>query len=96
MENKKEINHIVSGRVFIPVWVALVVLTAITVAAANMRLGSLSTITAIVIASIKAAIVLWFFMHLKYERRLFKILALLPIGLLALIIAITFLDIWYR
>jgi len=35
-------------------------------------------------------------MHLKYERRLFKALFLVPIATLAVIIGLTFFDIWYR
>jgi hypothetical protein len=35
-------------------------------------------------------------MHLKYESRLFKWLLLAPIVTLAVIIGLTFFDIWYR
>ncbi|HEY6011007.1 MAG TPA: hypothetical protein VIX18_06000 [Nitrospirota bacterium] len=39
---------------------------------------------------------LWFFMHLKYEARLFKLLLLVPIVTLAVIIGLTFVDVGYR
>ena len=61
-----------------------------------MDLGAFSTLAAIVIASIKASFVLWFFMHLKYEKRLLKLLLLVPIVTLAVIIGMTFIDVWYR
>jgi hypothetical protein len=35
-------------------------------------------------------------MHLKYEKRVFKILLLVPIATLTFIIGLTFFDIWYR
>jgi cytochrome c oxidase subunit 4 len=61
-----------------------------------MHLGKFSTLTALLIASTKANLVLWYFMHLKYERRLFKLMFLLPIATLTVIIGLTFFDIWYR
>lgn len=95
MENKSE-HHIVSTRTFLFVWLALLALTAMTVTVARMHLGALSTLTAIAIASAKAGLVLWFFMHLKYEKPLFKILLLVPIATLAVIIGLTFVDVGYR
>jgi len=88
--------HIVSNRTFVSVWLALLALTAITVTVAGLHLGAFSTLTAIVIASVKAGLVLWYFMHLKYEKRLLKLLLLVPIVTLAVIIGLTFVDVWYR
>ena len=50
----------------------------------------------LLIASTKASLVLWFFMHLKYENKLFKMLFLVPIATITIIIGMTFFDIWYR
>jgi cytochrome c oxidase subunit 4 len=88
--------HIVGTKTFVSVWIALLMLTAITVIVAKLHLGAFSTLTAIVIASIKAGLVLWFFMHLKYEKRLLKLLLLVPIVTLAVIIGLTFVDVLYR
>ena len=89
-------NHIVTTKTFVSVWIALLMLTAITVSIAKMHLGAFSTFTAIAIASTKAGLVLWYFMHLKYEKRLLKLLLLVPILTLAVIIGMTFIDVWYR
>ena len=89
-------NHIVAQRPSSSVWIALLMLTAITVTVAKMHLGAFSTFTAILIASTKAGLVLWYFMHLKYEKRLLKLLLLVPILTLAVIIGMTFVDVWYR
>jgi cytochrome c oxidase subunit 4 len=89
-------NHIVGTKTFVLVWAALLTLTAITVTVAKSNLGAFSTLAAIVIASIKAGLVLWYFMHLKYEKRLLKLLLLVPIVTLAVIIGLTFIDVWYR
>jgi len=66
------------------------------VTVAGMHLGRLSMLTALAIASVKAGLVLWFFMHLKYEDRLFKVLLLVPIVTLTVIIGLTFFDVLYR
>jgi cytochrome c oxidase subunit 4 len=50
----------------------------------------------ILIASTKASLVLWFFMHLKNEKKVFKLLLFVPIITISIIIGLTFFDIWYR
>lgn len=83
-------------KTFVFVWIALLCLTGLTIEAAHLRMGSWSMLANILIASTKAGLVLWFFMHLKYERKLFKLLLLVPIATIAIIIGLTFFDIWYR
>ncbi len=93
---KEQEPHIVNTGVFVAVWAALIALTAVTVTVAGLHLGRLSTLTALVIASCKAGLVLWYFMHLKYEHRLFKVMLFVPVVTLTVIIGLTFLDIWFR
>jgi cytochrome c oxidase subunit 4 len=57
-------------RGYLEVFFALWVLTALTVGAALLDLGALSTPVAFLIAGVKALLVLWFFMHLRYSNRL--------------------------
>src|SRR5512134_3759788 len=92
----EEKHHIVPSRVFVAVWAALLALTAVTVTVAGMHLGRFSMVAALTIASVKAGLVLWYFMHLKYEHKLFKVLLLLPVATITVIIGLTFFDIWYR
>ncbi|HEX9019953.1 MAG TPA: cytochrome C oxidase subunit IV family protein [Nitrospirota bacterium] len=95
MEQKPE-QHFVATRTFVFTWLALLLLTGLTVEAAHLRMGEWSMIANIAIASAKASLVLWFFMHLKYERKLFKVLLFVPIATISIIIWLTFFDIWYR
>jgi len=95
MDQKQE-PHIVSTKTFILIWIALLLLTALTIKAAEMQMGKWSMLANLLIASTKAGLVLWIFMHLKYERRVFKLLLLVPIGTITIIIGLTFFDIWYR
>jgi cytochrome c oxidase subunit 4 len=82
--------------VYILAWVALLMLTAVTVTVAGLHLGKLSTLTAVAIAGIKATVVLMFFMHLKYERPLFRTMVFVTLGVLVIFIGLTFTDILYR
>jgi cytochrome c oxidase subunit 4 len=89
-------SHFVATKTFVFVWIALLCLTGLTIKAAQMQMGEWSMVANIAIASIKASLVLWFFMHLKYERRLFKLLLFVPLITISIIIGLTFVDIWYR
>lgn len=81
---------------YVIVWIALLMLTAITVTIAELHLGRFSTVTALVIATAKASLVLAFFMHLRYEKRVFKIMFFVPVLTLGVILLLTFVDVWYR
>lgn len=94
MEEKD--RHIVSSKTFVLVWIALLCLTGLTIKAAQLRMGAWSMFANLMIASTKAGLVLWFFMHLKYEKLMLKLLLLVPIVTITIIIGLTFLDVWYR
>jgi cytochrome c oxidase subunit 4 len=93
---EKEGQHTVATRTFVFVWIALLCLTGLTIKAAQLQMGEWSMVANIAIASTKASLVLWFFMHLKYEKRLFKLLIFVPLMTISIIIGLTFFDIWYR
>jgi len=61
--------HIASIRTNALVFVGLLALTLLTVAAYKVRLGEFNLAIAIIIASMKASLVCTWFMHLKYEAR---------------------------
>ena len=76
---------------------ALFFLTGLTVwTALKLDLGSFNIVLAMVIASTKAAIVAFYFMHLKYEDKLTWIYALYPLFLLFLLIGFTILEFFTR
>jgi cytochrome c oxidase subunit 4 len=83
-------------RTFIIVWALLLVLTATTVAVSRIHLGALNIWVALGIASLKSGLVIFFFMHLKYEKLLFKIFLLGALVTLAIFIGLTFFDVHYR
>ena len=83
------------GTYFIT-WFALVFLTAITVTAAGLHLGNTSVAVALIIATVKASIVLYLFMHMKYEDATFHRLLLVMLGFFGIMIGLTFTDVLFR
>lgn len=75
MEKKQEkyLDNLHSYGNYILVWLALMALTAVTVAVAGINLGGLTVATALIIASVKAYLVLTIFMHLKSESKIFRV-----------------------
>ena len=89
-------THIVGYRTYLYVWGSLLILLGLTIAAAELLYSRYSVLINLSIASVKAVLVLVFFMHLKYEGRFIKGLVLLTLLVLTLIIALTFSDVWFR
>lgn len=94
MENEK--HTIVPYRTFLMVLALLITLTLISVAVTNIYLGALTVFIALMIATIKSTFVLRIFMHLKFDNRLFAVMAGSVVLLLALVIIVTLLDYIYR
>jgi len=89
-------HHVVPDGVMILVWVALLILTAITVGGSVLFPGKVGIAVAMVVTPIKAALILMFFMHLKYEKPVFVAMFLTAAMILAIIMGITFFDYSYR
>jgi cytochrome c oxidase subunit 4 len=63
-------EHIVPTRVYYTIFAVLMVCTLLTVLIASVDLGALNTVAALTIAVFKAALVVLYFMHVKYSTRL--------------------------
>lgn len=75
MQQEHSTHHIVPVRTYILVFAALMVLAALTVGASFINLGMFNNLIALVIAVVKAALIMAFFMHLKYSSRLTWVVA---------------------
>ncbi len=92
----EEKHEPVPYRTFIITWIALLVLTAVTVGVAQFDFGAVNVWIALTVASTKAALVLFIFMHLRQESVLFKVGLLAMLVILVIFIGLTFTDILYR
>lgn len=68
-------SHITPTRHYIAVFGALFVLTIVTVAIARVDLGALNTPVALLVAMIKASLVILIFMGVKWNTPLTKVTA---------------------
>jgi cytochrome c oxidase subunit 4 len=86
-------EHIMSSKFYYTIWIALLCLTVITAAVSFIDLGPFNTIVALVIATIKALLVVLFFMHVKYtSEKLTKIVIVSAIFWLFLLLALSMAD----
>jgi cytochrome c oxidase subunit IV len=76
----------------IAVFLALIVLTVLTVAQASMELGNIELIASLFIATIKASLVIMFFMHMLHDKPLNAIIFLGAFIFVALFLGFTLMD----
>jgi cytochrome c oxidase subunit IV len=75
------------SKSYVNVLLALSVLTAVTVAISHVHFGRAGNIAVgLAIATVKASLVVLFFMHLKYEQRWWAAIVLFPLLLVMIII----------
>lgn len=89
-------THIIGYGTLVLIWVLLLLLTATTVAVSRFDLGALHVWAALAIASLKSALVIGIFMHMRYEGRLLRLCLLTTLVTLAVFIGLTFFDVLYR
>jgi len=91
-------EHIVPVRVYVVIFLALLVGTALTVLAAfyDFPFPAGNAIVALTIATIKATLVVLYFMHVRYSTRLVWVIVASALFWLAILFALTFSDYWTR
>lgn len=88
----EELGHVVPESTFLKILVALLVLTVVTVLAAQVDLGKWNIVGALFIATVKATLVIAVFMHGKYENKIILTYMIIPFVLLAVMILGVFTD----
>ena len=83
-------------RAYFLVWSGMLVLTGLTFALSFARLGSLDIVAALSIASIKAALVAAFFMHLYERPGATRLVPLVSCLFVVLLVALTVADVMTR
>lgn len=83
-------------RAYLFVWIALLVLTIITVSVSYHNYGIFNIVVAMLIATIKASLVCLYFMHLKYDNRLNQVVFASAFVFLAIFIGLTGSDLFLR
>lgn len=97
-------EHIVPVKIYAVIFLALLVGTALTLLAAfydftydiRGKEVQLNAIIALTIASIKATLVVLYFMHVRYSSRLVWVIVTSALFWLAILFALTLSDYWTR
>lgn len=82
-------HHVMPLKVYFAVFGALLVLTAITIGVSLLQMG---LVAAIAVATVKAALVMGYFMHLKYDDRFYSVIVLSALFCIFCFFLLTFLD----
>jgi len=90
-------EHIVPVRIYVTIFLILLVGTGLTVLAALQDFPwQLNTIVAMTIAITKATFVVLYFMHVRYSTRLVWVIVASALFWLVIMFALTFSDYWTR
>ena len=87
-----ETVHITPYRTYAWVLIALLSFTFLTITVTWIDLSALTVFVALTIATVKAGIVLTYFMHLKFESSLFRIFVIMVLAIYVLVILFTLSD----
>ena len=91
-EHEEHNEHIVPPGVYAVIITTLLILTGITVFAAYVDLGRFNIVVALGIATVKATLVVLFFMHAKYVPERTKLVIISGIFWLGLLLLMTLSD----
>ena len=94
--DEKHHHHILSDSAGLYVFIALLIFTVITVAAAHMNFGAFNFAIAMFIASVKALMVVLIFMGLKYDSPDNRVIFFSSLFFLGVFIILTSADIFTR
>ena len=85
-------THVLPLRIYLMVFVSLLVLTATTVAVAFIDMGPLNNLVAMGIAGLKATLVILFFMHVRYSTKLTSLVIASGLFALVIMVGLTLVD----
>ena len=85
-------EHIVSPKIYAAVFATLMVGTGTTVWAAFQNFGPFNIVIALGIATLKATLVVLFFMHARYSPRRTQLVIVCAVFWLAIMLALTLSD----
>jgi cytochrome c oxidase subunit 4 len=85
-------EHIVSPKIYAAIFLSLMAGTAITVWAAFHNFGKLNIVIALGIATIKATLVVLYFMHARYSPKRTQLVIVCSVFWLAIMLALTLAD----
>lgn len=89
-------HQVVPIKVYVVVFVVLMVLMAATLGVAYLDLGPLNNVVAMTIAVTKTSLIMLYFMHLRSSSRLTQVFAVVGFLFLAILVSFTLADYFTR
>ena len=89
-------HHILPFKLYVKIFLFLLALTIITVWVAQFDFGSLNTLIAMLVATLKATLVALYFMHLKYDDKMNTVCLLTGVFFLIVMFAFIAIDVYTR
>jgi cytochrome c oxidase subunit 4 len=89
-------EHITPVKTYLAVFATLIVLTFTTVLVSFVDVGEWNIVVALLIAFTKATLVVFIFMHVKWQNALTKLFVFAALAWLLLLMGITMSDYWSR
>jgi cytochrome c oxidase subunit 4 len=85
-------EHIVSPKIYLLIFASLMLGTGLTVWAAFQNFGKFNIVIALAIATIKATLVVLYFMHARYSPKRTQLVIVCSVFWLAIMLALTLSD----
>jgi cytochrome c oxidase subunit IV len=85
-------HHVVSWRVYVAVFLALCVLTVVTVLVTGYDFGPLNLIVALAVAIAKTSLVVLYFMHARYSPKLTGVVIAASVAFFVILVFLTLTD----
>lgn len=97
MTTNTEQEHMdIPYTMYVIVWLALVVLTCITVGVSYLEMKNAAVLLAVMIATVKVLIVLLYFMHVRFDKPIVRYMIVTAIVVYGIFFGLTMSDYWYR
>lgn len=93
---EKKHKHTLKLKTYLFIWVALIELTILSVAAATVDFKAFAVAVALVIAIAKSLIVGAYFMHLKFDSKIIRVMVSVTLLVFLTFIILTFADYAFR
>lgn len=85
-------HHIVPFRAYLLILLGLIALTVISVGITHIELREYTVAAALLLACVKTYLVLSYFMHLRFDKPMYRNMVLFVFAIFLAVVIITFVD----
>ena len=95
-QHTEQEHPLVRQSLYVKIWGILLAMTVVTVSVSYVDMKNVKVLTAMLIAAVKSALVILYFMHIRFEKPVFALFVVIVLGAYAVTIALTFTDYLFR